>query len=157
MYESRLSKSLSILHSELSALQDSRFLETRNFIQHGNTSVYQHCISVAYTSCIIAAKLNLKVDISKMVRGALLHDYFLYDWHNKDKSCLLHGFVHPKLALANASQEFVLSSIERDIISRHMFPLTPIPPIYKEGWIVIIADRYCSLREAIARERVWAA
>jgi len=137
-------------------MQTSRFAETRNFIQHGHTSVYTHCISVAYTSCQIAAWLNLKVDVQKLVRGALLHDYFLYDWHDA-ASPPFHGFTHPKRALSNACRDFKLSSLECDIISRHMFPLTPIPPLCMEGWIVNIADKYCSLRETFAREKVWAA
>ena len=157
MYKSRLCKNLEILRFELSALQNSRFSQTKNFMQHGSTSVYTHCISVAYTSCMIAAKLNLKVDVPKMVRGALLHDYFLYDWHECDKPLWLHGFTHPKCALANACRDFEISSLERDIISRHMFPLTPIPPYSKEGWIVILADKYCFFREMFAGERAWAA
>lgn len=147
MYNLRLNRNLSILRSELSALQNSHFPETRHFIQHGTTSVYRHSVAVAYISCIIAAKLNLKVDIHKMIRGALLHDYFLYDWHVKDKSHRLHGFTHPGRALANAVRDFDLSPLECNIILRHMFPLTLLPPVYKEGWIVTIADKYCCLIE----------
>lgn len=147
MYKSRLNQNLSILRRELSALQNSRFSKTRDFIQHGKTSVYKHSVSVAYTSCVIAARLNLTVDTQKMIRGALLHDYFLYDWHLKDPSHRLHGFTHPKRALVNASRDFNLSPLERNIISRHMFPLTPIPPVHKEGWIVTMADKYCSIME----------
>ncbi len=156
MYKTRLCRNLEILRSELAAMGTSRFAETRNFIQHGHTSVYTHCISVAYTSCMIAARFNLKVDIPKLVRGALLHDYFLYDWHNA-RSLLLHGFTHPKRALVNACEEFRLSPLECNIISRHMFPLTPIPPLYMEGWIVNIADKYCFVRESFAGEKSWAA
>lgn len=156
MYKTRLCRNLQILRCELSSIQASRFAQTKDFMQHGHTSVYTHCISVAYTSCLIAARLNLKVDVPKLVRGALLHDYFLYDWHNSN-SLLLHGFTHSKRALQNACEDFKLSPLERNIISRHMFPLTPIPPLHIEGWIVNIADKYCFLRETFAGERIWAA
>ncbi|MFQ9151358.1 MAG: HD domain-containing protein [Blautia sp.] len=45
------------------------------------TSVYRHSLAVAYFSCYLAEKLHLKVRTKEMIRGALLHDYFLYDWH----------------------------------------------------------------------------
>ncbi|MDU3009977.1 MAG: HDIG domain-containing protein, partial [Peptoniphilus harei] len=57
--------------------ENTRFKETKNFIQHGNTSVYTHVISVAKKSIEIAEKYNLDVDMDSMIRGALLHDYFL--------------------------------------------------------------------------------
>ena len=73
----------------------SRFSMTKKFIQHGDVSVYQHCIFVAYMSCRIANKFNLNVDKRSLIRGALLHDYFLYDWHDKNKPAKFHGFTHP--------------------------------------------------------------
>ena len=83
----------------------SRFSMTKKFIQHGDVSVYQHCIFVAYMSCRIANKFNLNVDKRSLIRGALLHDYFLYDWHDKNKPAKFHGFTHPKIAFENASQD----------------------------------------------------
>ena len=77
MYRIRLRNNLSVLQSELAALNRSGFLETKKYMQHGSTSVYRHCIAVAYISCIIAARLNIRIHIRQMIRGALLHDYFL--------------------------------------------------------------------------------
>ena len=76
-----------------------------------------------------------------------MHDYFLYDWHVPDKAHMLHGFTHPKVAFKNASLAFKLNDREKDIITKHMFPLTPIPPHFKESWIVTISDKICSLME----------
>ena len=64
--------------------RDGRFGLTRGFIQHGNVSVYAHVLSVALASLAIAdalARLGIRVDRPSLTRGALLHDYFLYDWH----------------------------------------------------------------------------
>ncbi len=47
----------------------------------------------------------------------------------------------------NARNDFELTRVEEDIISRHMFPLTLRPPMCKEAWIVCAADKYCALRE----------
>ncbi len=122
----------------------SRFPESRQYMQHGTTSVYLHSLSVAYLSCLLAERWNLKIDWFSLIRGAILHDYFLYDWHVKDASHRLHGFHHPAKALKNAREDFQLTKTEEDIILRHMFPLIPVPPSCTEAWIVCFADKICS-------------
>ena len=97
-----------------------------------------------------AARLNIRIHIRQMIRGALLHDYFLYDWHKQEVPHRFHGFTHPKTALRNAERDFDLSERECDIISKHMFPLTLVPPMHRESWIVSMADKYCALRETFA-------
>ena len=121
--------------------------EEVQFFQHGNTTVLDHSIRVAEKSLKIAEKLHLKVNVESMIRGALLHDYFLYDWHDRSVRPRFHGFRHPALALRNAVRDFHLNAIERNIIIRHMFPLTIIPPLFIESWIVCIADKYSALEE----------
>ena len=134
--------------------ESSRFKNSKQFIQHGKTSVYMHSVSVAYMSCYIAEKYNLSVDYYSLITGALLHDYFLYDWHEKSKDHRLHGFTHPARALKNAEQIFDLTPVEKDIIKRHMFPLTPVPPAYRESYLVCLADKICSSYETFHRDRV---
>ena len=132
--------------------ESSRFKNSKQFIQHGKTSVYMHSVSVAYMSCYIAEKYNLSVDYYSLITGALLHDYFLYDWHDKeDGHKRPHGFYHPSAALANAERDFDLNWRVKNTIKRHMFPLTPIPPVCLEGWVVCIADKICSTKETIKR------
>ena len=92
-------------------------------------------------------KYDLKVHLEELIRGALLHDYFLYDWHEKDAGHSLHGFTHPGKALINACEDFNLTDIEKDVIRKHMFPLTLIPPRYRETVIVCMADKICSVYE----------
>lgn len=130
--------------------ENTRFDETKNFIQHGNTSVYTHVISVAKKSIEIAEKYNLKVDMDSMIRGALLHDYFLYDWHDGKRERWIHGFTHPMKAYKNAKSEINLNRLERDIIIKHMFPLTILPPRYLESWIVTYSDKYVSAVETLS-------
>lgn len=130
--------------------ENTRFDETKNFIQHGNTSVYTHVISVAKKSIEIAEKYNLKVDMDSMIRGAHLHDYFLYDWHDGKRERWIHGFTHPMKAYKNAKDEINLNRLERDIIIKHMFPLTILPPRYLESWIVTFADKYVSAVETLS-------
>lgn len=124
----------------------------REFVQHGDVSVYEHVVAVAVESCRIAdalARHGITVDRPSLVRGALLHDYFLYDWHDPNPSHRLHGFRHPFFALRNAEDDFILGERERNIIARHMFPLVPVPPTCREAWIVCGADKLVALRETL--------
>lgn len=129
---------------------NTRLLESKEHMQHGKTSVLEHSIFVAFISYRLAVKLRLPVSHRELVRGALLHDYFLYDWHHKDKSHSLHGFRHPATALRNAQSELDLTMIEIDIIKKHMFPLTVLPPMYLESLLVCLADKYCATCEVFS-------
>ena len=117
----------------------------KNLKHHGTISCYDHSVNVAEKSLKIVSFFSIRVNEKALIRGALLHDYFLYDWrlggHN------LHGFYHAKAALDNADREFHLGSIEKDIIVRHMFPLNIRPPKYRESWIVCLADKICAVLE----------
>ncbi len=143
MYDSELKK-----YAE-DILNSVNFQRTKEHIQHGNMTVNEHCINVAKTSLMIKKKLHITCNQRDLVRGALLHDYFLYDWHKKDlkNPHKLHGFYHPGRALRNAKKEYVLTRRQEDIIKKHMWPLTVVPPMCREAWIVTAADKYCSLME----------
>ena len=129
--------------------KNGRFSLEKSFMQHGNFSVYRHSISVAILSLHIASKFNLRIDYESLVRGALLHDYFLYDWHIHKSFPCSHGFTHPFLALKNAKEDFSLTDCEKDIIVHHMFPLVPFPPLTPEGWIVCFSDKVCAVYETV--------
>ena len=126
-----------------------RLALARAAIQHGSTTVFAHCVKVACFSLFLANKLHLTVDVRALLRGALLHDYFLYDWHEKNAGHRFHGFTHPGTALKNAQEDFRLTPVEQNIIARHMFPLCPIPPRCREAWLVCVADKYCALLETL--------
>lgn len=128
------------------------FNSMKKNIQHGDVSVVQHIYSVSYISYRISRRL--KLDRKIVARGALLHDLFYYDWHDPDPSHKLHGFYHPGFALENAKQlskkqGVELTEIEQNIIKRHMFPLTVIPPKHKESLIVCFVDKYVATKEII--------
>lgn len=131
-------------------MQSEGMQSQKEHMQHGTISVYQHCFAVAYTSLYLAKCLHIAVDQEQMLRGALLHDYFLYDWHVPDESHKWHGYSHAAVALENAARDFELQKIEKDIIEKHMFPLnlTKIPK-YRESVLVCIADKICATRETL--------
>ncbi len=129
--------------------KNSRLLQSNQYIQHGATSVFRHSVAVAYVSFWLARKMHARVEEKTLIRGALLHDYFLYDWHEKDASHKWHGFYHAEKALKNAMEDFDLNKVEKDMIRRHMFPLNLRPPRYKEAWILCGADKLCSSKETV--------
>ena len=130
-------------------LRSENFESTKAHIQHGSMTVNSHCRNVARYSLAMSRKLHIRCSSRELIRGALLHDYFLYDWHIDDyrKPHKLHGFYHPGRALANASREYDLTEREKEIIKKHMWPLTVVPPTCREAWIVTCADKWCSLME----------
>jgi len=130
-------------------LKSGNFQSTKGHIQHGNMTVNNHCMNVAKYSIAISEKLRIKCEKKELIRGALLHDYFLYDWHEPEyiKPYKLHGFYHPGRALRNAVRDYNLTPRENDIIKKHMWPLTVVPPMCREAWIVTMADKWCSLME----------
>lgn len=130
-------------------LEDEHVLLTKNYIQHGNTTCYQHQISVAYYTYKMCKAL--KLNATEAARGAMLHDFFLYDWHNLEKKeRKWHTIRHPKVALENARKYFELTPIEEDVILKHMWPLCLKPPKYKESFIITIADKMCAVMEVIS-------
>ena len=128
--------------------------DSKTYVQHGDTSVYKHCLSVADMSLKLAKGLHIDYNEETLVRGALLHDYFLYDWHVFDKSHRLHGFFHAEKALKNAERDFELNDVERDMIWTHMFPMniTRIPK-HRESVILCVADKIVSTREVFKRTK----
>lgn len=136
-------------------LDNPVFQSMEQYIQHGNTSCRKHCIQVSYLSYRICRKRGW--DYRSAARAGLLHDLFLYDWHThaRETGNHFHGFTHPRIALRNAARYFTLTEMEEDIILRHMWPLTPIPPKSREGFVIVYADKFCSSGEIAARIRNW--
>jgi uncharacterized protein len=121
--------------------------EMKKVIHHGRTTTFEHCLNVSYYNYLICKKLGL--DARAGARGGLLHDLFLYDWHDVTLADL-HGIKHPKRASANAERFFGITPLERDIIEKHMFPLTFSPPKHRESFIITLTDKYCGALEVIS-------
>jgi uncharacterized protein len=119
------------------------------YYHHGKITTMWHCIAVTYFSLKIASLLKLKIQKKSMVIGALFHDYYLYDWHVREKYHQFHGFKRAKFALKNSKKIYPINPIEKDIILNHMFPLTFNPPRYKESILVSAVDKGCSISETL--------
>ena len=136
-----------------SIFDDGRFNEMGLNIQHGKTTTKEHVMNVANISMKLGDALKIRYSKRELVRGALLHDYFLYDWHEKataenGRPKNFHGFKHPGIALKNAEADFELSDKEREIIHKHMWPLTVTRvPRSREAWLVVAADKVAAVAE----------
>lgn len=137
----------SFLYTKESALM-------KRCIQHGQISTYQHILSVARLSFYLNRRLHLGAPEKELARGAFLHDFYLYDWHENGYVGRLHGLHHPAIALQNASMRYSLTPCERNIIESHMWPLTLFHiPRCRAAWIVCIADKICSSYESVVRTK----
>ena len=92
-------------------------------------------------------KLNL--DYKSVARAGMLHDFYLYDWRIKSSWHRWHAFKHGRFASINACKLFDLSNKEIDMIKKHMWPVTPIPPKSIEGFILTFADKYSASIESL--------
>ena len=120
-------------------IETDNFKQLKSFIHHADHTVYRHSISVAYIAYKMS--INKKIDMSSLVKVCLLHDYYLYDWHEKNHK-RPHGFTHPKTAAKNAKRDFGLTLKEEKAIRSHMWPLTFFHfPTSKIGLILCIADK----------------
>ena len=129
-----------------------KYQRTKELRQHGNVTVFEHSLAVAETSLKISKKLHIKVNEESMVKVALLHDYFLYDWHDKNHP-KMHGFRHATFAADNAMRDFGLTDKEYTAIRSHMFPLNLRIPTSREAFILTLADKYCATSETLKTRR----
>ena len=123
--------------------------EMKNYRQHYNTSTYEHCFNVSLLNYRICKKLGL--DYKAAARAGMVHDLFLYDWRGSSLNLDgLHAFVHPRIACENASKLFDLNEKEKDIIEKHMWPVTFFHfPKYPESFIITISDKLSAIYESI--------
>ena len=132
--------------------ESKQYQRTKDLRQHGNVTVFEHSLSVAETSLKISQKLHIKIDEESMVKVALLHDYFLYDWHDKNHP-KLHGVRHAGFAAKNADADFGLTKKEYKAIRAHMFPLGIRIPSSREAIVLTLADKYCAAKESLSTHR----
>ena len=136
-------------------LEDRQVQELERYTQHHCYSRLNHSLDVAYYSFFIARLLGW--DCGSAARGGLLHDLYLYDRHAEGAHYERHLRNHPKIALENARKVCALNKVEENIIRRHMWLATLVPPRYKEGYVVTFVDKYCAIREGLIsfRNRNW--
>lgn len=123
-------------------LSHPRYIEMRGYNHHRSVSCHFHSVFVAYIT--FKACCYTDCNTVEATRAALLHDFYLYDWHHT-KHDEHHAWYHPKAARINAEKYFgKLTDLQTDMILSHMWPLHPMPPKSKEGLILTTADKICA-------------
>ncbi len=126
--------------------------ELSKYNQHGHTTIFKHSRDVAFNSYkfgrMLERKFNFKLDFESLVDAGYMHDFFMYDWHEKSNWHKLHGFTHPLVAAQNAEKYFNVSNKTLKIIKSHMWPLTITRiPTSREAWILSICDKLVTIYE----------
>ena len=123
------------------------FQQGKEMYSHGTRTIYDHSIDVALRAWAMV-KNSETINRRCVVRAALLHDFFLYEWHVPGLRYVLHGWAHPKIAANKARDVFNITGAEYEAIRCHMWPWTLFHwPKSREGWIVSLADKLTASRE----------
>ena len=131
-------------------LANEKVQEMKKYRQHHKINGLDHCLFVSYNAYIICKKHDL--DYISTARAAMVHDLFLYDWRKRENGRKgLHAFTHPHRALEIASSFLELNDKEKDIILKHMWPVTFKIPKYKESFIVSFVDKCFAVEESFIK------
>lgn len=135
-------------------LNDPKILKMKEISMHRGSNCYEHSFKVAKHAIRMALRRRKSLDLEAILIGAILHDYYLYDWR-KDRSKLKkHGSKHPYYAAENATRDFGISPKIRKIIETHMWPFNFRNfPNSTEAIIVMVADNHIATREAFTSKR----
>ena len=135
-------------------IRSDEFRSMKQYKHHVKCSLYDHSVKVAYLCYKHHLRFGMKTDIADFVRGAILHDYYLYDLHGDGASHRFHWFKHPKAALQKALEKYpCLTYTQRDMIVHHMFPLTLMPPKTAEGWLVCLYDKIAAVSDRFGNSK----
>lgn len=133
-------------------LSSSRFAKAKTVIHHNkNRNIAIHSIETAAFALRMARWLErhgYNLDEDDIIRACLLHDIGM----TEDKVFLspsrIKAFSHPLEGARIAQQEFGANEAQVDAVRHHMWPIGFVPPHSATGWIVVAADKCCSIREA---------
>lgn len=127
-------------------IKNEKVQEMKKYRQHFDVNCFDHCLHVSYNAYLICKKHNL--DYISAARAGMVHDLFLYDWRKRENGRKgLHAFTHGKTAFENASTFLDLNDKEKDIIVKHMWPVTLAMPKYKETFVIIYVDKFFAVAE----------
>ena len=136
-----------------SFLNDEKILRMKDISMHRGSNCYLHSFKVAKKA--IKKSLNKKdINLEVVLLGAILHDYYLYDWR-KDRSKLKkHGKNHPDIAINNAIRDFDISDDVKSVIKSHMWPINIKDfPKSKEAKIVSLSDKAVTIGESLTTKK----
>lgn len=133
-------------------LNQEKVQKMKQYRQHYNINCFDHCLFVSYNTYLICKKCHL--DYISAARAGMLHDLFLYDWRKRENGRTgHHAFTHGRAAYEHASTFLDLNEKEKDMIIKHMWPVTLAIPKYKETFIMTLVDKYFAVAEAFIKNK----
>ena len=121
---------------------------------HHWSTVGEHTLRVAMTSltiCYALKKMNVEIHVPDVVVGSLCHDLGILDRYQKYANDYVCSKEHAADSVKVAKQLVPdLSDLSKDIIERHMWPVSGKMPNSKEALIVSLADKYCAVKDFVA-------
>lgn len=122
-------------------LNNPLILKMKEIPMHRGSNCYIHSFKVAKAVIKKATKKDKGYHLEHLLVGAILHDYYLYDWRSDHEKLKGHGKRHPLIAYENAKRDFDIPTEVAEIIKTHMWPLTPkLKPITKEAKLLDYMD-----------------
>ena len=136
-------------------LHDEKIKRMQEIPMHRGSNCYVHCFKVAKRAVERALKSHRKnIDLEVVLIGAILHDYYLYDWRSDRSKKKRHGYNHQIIASQNASRDFNVSDGVKKVIESHMWPLRiKNYPKSIEAKIVSLSDKGVAMREALTSKK----
>ena len=131
-------------------LNNEKIMRMKDIPMHRGSNCYLHSFKVAKKAIHYAEKSRKKdLNFHIILLGAILHDYYLYDWRSDRSKRKKHGHNHPQIASDNAFRDFNIPQEVRRIIETHMWPLNIREyPKSREAKIVSICDKAVTIKEA---------
>lgn len=120
-------------------------------------TVGDHTLSVTAVAVRLCRSMNINDDITlrNVITAALCHDLGIMGRDEKFSSNAQCYVSHPEDSV-NVYKTLTGKEDERivDSINCHMFPIKPLPPKYKEGWILTMADKISAVMERLGKPPV---
>ena len=136
-----------------SFLHDEKVLKMKEISMHRGSNCYIHSFKVAKLATKRALRHH-KGNLYTILVGAILHDYYLYDWRVDRSKMRHHMGSHPYTAAENAERDFGIHEPIKRVIQSHMWPVNIRDfPKTKEARIISNADKAIYLKEICCSKR----
>ena len=151
-----LSKESAMIDEYISITKDllvnEQVQKMKTYRHHGDTNTHFHSVYVSYRVLKLCKKLHV-ANAAEIVRAALLHDFYLYEWYT-EKHDENHIWYHPKESVKNIETYLgTLSDTQRNMILSHMFPLCSEMPKCRGAWLLTLADKRCATEDYLTHSR----
>ena len=134
-------------------LHDEKILRMKKIPMHRGSNCYIHSFKVTKLA-IKRAIRHKKGNLEVILLGAILHDYYLYDWRVEKEKRNEHIYKHPYIAIENAIRDFGIHEPVRKVIETHMWPFNFTHfPASKEARIITLADKTIYIKEIVCSSR----